>query len=95
MNAAGILALHYKSKFQDSLSSVYLHLVTQIASVANDQKLFAKALWWDAQICACGAYDETKLAIAKANSLLNFALKKAAIPRSYFCQIIAGRYQHL
>ncbi len=88
MDAAGVLALHYRSKFQDSLSSVYLHLVYRIARVANDQKLSAKALWWDAQVCGCGAYDETKEAIAKANSLSGFAIKKDFYPEAITAKLL-------
>lgn len=77
MDAAGVLSLHYKSKFQDSLSSVYLHLMYSISSEGNDQKLLAKALWWDAEVSAGStAYDETIQAITKANNLLLFAIKK-------------------
>ena len=79
-DASGVLALYYRSKFEDSLSSVYLHLMNRIANVAYNQNLLAKTLWWDAQVCACGAYDETKQAIAKANSLLHFAVKMHLYP---------------
>ncbi len=88
MDAAGVLALHYRSKFQDSLSSVYLHLVYRVASVTNDQKLLAKELWWNAQVSACGAYDETKQAIAKANSLLHFAIKKHLYPEAITAKLL-------
>ncbi|MEJ7681710.1 MAG: hypothetical protein WKG06_28460 [Segetibacter sp.] len=89
MDAAGVLALHYRSKFQDSLSSVYLHRVYRIASVANDQKLLAKALWWDAQVNAGStAYEETKQVIAKANNLLNFAIKKNLYPEAIAAKIL-------
>jgi hypothetical protein len=77
MDAAGVLGLHYRSKFQDSLSSAYLHLVYRIASVTNDQKLLAKALSWDARVSAGStAYDETKQTVEKANNLLHFATQK-------------------
>ncbi len=89
MDAAGVLALHYKSKFQDSLSSVYVQLVSHIAGVANDQKLSAKALWWDAQVSAGStAYEETKQVIAKANNLLNFAIKKNLYPEAIAAKIL-------
>ena len=88
MDASGVLALHYRTKFQDSLSSVYLHLLYRISSMANDQKLLAKALWWDAQVYACGAYDETKQAIAKANSLLHFAVKKHLYPEAITAKLL-------
>lgn len=88
MDAAGVLALHYKSKFQDSLSSVYMHLVTRIASEANSQNGLTKALWWDAQVCACGAYDETKKAIARANSLLHYALEKQLYPEAITAKLL-------
>jgi hypothetical protein len=89
MDAAGVLALHYRSKFQDSLSSVYLHILYRVAGVANDQKLVAKALWWDAQVSAGStAYDETKQAIAKANSLLHFAIKKHLYAESIAAKLL-------
>lgn len=88
MDASGILALHYRSKFQDSLSSVYLKIVYSIASEAKDQKLSAKALWWDAQICGCGANDETKEAIAKANILSRFALKQHLYPEAITAKLL-------
>ena len=88
MDVAGVLALHYRSKFEDSLSSVYLNLVSRIASQKNDPKLVAKSLWWDAQVWACGANDETKQAIAKANSLLNFALKRQLYPEAITAKLL-------
>jgi anti-sigma regulatory factor (Ser/Thr protein kinase) len=76
MDAAGVLALHYKSKFQDSLSFVYLRHVYRISSSAVNKKLLPKALWWDAQVSAGStAYEQTKQVIAKANNLLNFAIE--------------------
>jgi hypothetical protein len=82
MDAAGVLALHYRSKFQDSLSSVYLHLVCRLPDAANDQKLLAKALWWDAQVSAGStAYNETKQVVEKANNLLHFATQKGLHPK--------------
>jgi len=87
-DAAGILALHYKSKFQDSLSSVYLHLLSNLSIETGGHQPLAKALWWDAQVCACGAYDETKQAIAKANSLLVFALKKQLYPEAITAKLL-------
>ena len=88
MDGAGVLALHYRSKFQDSLASVYLHLMYRIANEADDQKLLAKALWWDAQVCACGAQDETRQAIAKANGLLHFAMKKHLYPEAITAKLL-------
>lgn len=88
MDAAGVLALHYKSKFQDSLSSVYLHLLSNFSIASGDQKPLAKALWWDAQVCGCGAYDETKQAISKANSLLQFGLKKHLYPEAITAKLL-------
>jgi hypothetical protein len=89
MDAAGVLALHYKSKFQDSLSSVYVQIVSRIAGVANEQKLSAKALWWDAQVSAGStAYEETNQVIAKANNLLNFAIKNNLYPEAIAAKIL-------
>ena len=88
INASGVLALHYKTKFQDSLSNVYMGLVYNIAGKTNDQQLLAKALWWDAQVWACGAYDETKQAIAKANSLLQFAFKNKLYPEAITAKLL-------
>ena len=88
MDVAGVLALHYRSKFEDSLSSVYLNLVSRIAHLNNDPKLLAKSLWWDAQVWACGANDETKQAIAKANSLLYFALKRKLYPEAITAKLL-------
>ena len=89
MDAAGILALHYRSKFQDSLSSVYLQHVHRVASVANNPKLSAKVLWWDALVSSGNtAYDETKQAVAKANSLLDFAIKKHLYPEAIAAKLL-------
>lgn len=89
MDAAGLLALHYRSKFQDSLSSVYLHLVYRLPGATNDQKLPAKALWWDAQVSAGStAYDETKQAVEKANNLLHFATQKGLHPEAITAKLL-------
>jgi hypothetical protein len=87
MDAAGVLAVHYKSKFQDSLSSVYLHLLASIGGVGHDKPL-VEALYWDAQVCACSANDETKQAISKANSLLNFATRQHLYPEAITANLL-------
>lgn len=89
MDAAGVLAQHYKSKFEDSLSSVYLHLVYNLARATNDQKLTAKALWWDAHISAgITAYDETKQAVSKTNALLHFAAQNSLTPEAIAANLL-------
>ncbi len=64
LDAAGMLATHYKTIFKDSLAALYLDNVNKIAAAGNDVKLEARAMWWD------NRYEEDT---TKVNKLLQFA----------------------
>ena len=47
LDAAGMLAVNYKRVFKDSLASIYLTQAYRVAENSKDQKLIARAIWWD------------------------------------------------
>ena len=79
LEANGILAVHHKWRFQDSLANKYFKEVNKIADESKDVRLIGRAIWWE-------NYGESN--IARAGKLLSYAkqhqLKKEEIAAHLF-----------
>src|SRR5688500_10981243 len=67
VRATGVLALHYKwQKLNDSLASLYINKIYDIAKASKQKSLMAAALWWDAYSSSevlLTLHEESQLAI--------------------------------